>query len=263
MSEVKRFRADHRHVVETEFDDAQFVGVADFDRITAERDVALEREAALQEDLEVLRDDLIVFKSAVSAIGEASKKLVFCARTTGGTAGPDQGLMDACAAVEGVITLGGIARATNEFEQLTSVRDALQQLLNVADDRADKNAAIAVELAAKECALGKQVIELEQRHRAEFEAGQAAERRVEVLEGLLREAVGQVRGVVGNCDDELADRIEAVVGQGIVPKQHNAKIMKHSCKHCDGRGWIDNLRPVGVKARDCPYCKPAAPRAPN
>lgn len=34
MSEVKRFRADHRHVVETEFDDAQFVGVSDFDRVT-------------------------------------------------------------------------------------------------------------------------------------------------------------------------------------------------------------------------------------
>ncbi|MBC6625859.1 hypothetical protein [Pseudomonas sp.] len=38
MSEVKRFRADHRHVVETEFDDAQFVDVADFGRVTAERD---------------------------------------------------------------------------------------------------------------------------------------------------------------------------------------------------------------------------------
>ena len=38
VSEVKRFRADHRHVVETEFDDAQFVDVADFGRVTAERD---------------------------------------------------------------------------------------------------------------------------------------------------------------------------------------------------------------------------------
>ena len=43
MSEVKRFRADHRHVVETEFDDAQFVGVADFDRVTAERDAERRR----------------------------------------------------------------------------------------------------------------------------------------------------------------------------------------------------------------------------
>ncbi|WP_092214735.1 MULTISPECIES: hypothetical protein [unclassified Pseudomonas] len=43
MSEVKRFRADWRHVVETEFDDAQYVGVADFDRITAERDALQER----------------------------------------------------------------------------------------------------------------------------------------------------------------------------------------------------------------------------
>jgi hypothetical protein len=43
MSEVKRFRADHRHVVETEFDDAQYVGVADFDRVAAERDALQQR----------------------------------------------------------------------------------------------------------------------------------------------------------------------------------------------------------------------------
>ncbi|MFJ2455408.1 hypothetical protein ACIOWK_27350 [Pseudomonas protegens] len=51
MNEVKRFRADWRHVVETEFDDAQYVGVADFDRVTAERD-ALQRllNAADQKD---------------------------------------------------------------------------------------------------------------------------------------------------------------------------------------------------------------------
>ncbi|MFJ3117866.1 hypothetical protein ACIPI6_15125 [Pseudomonas protegens] len=51
MSEVKRFRADWRHVVETEFDDAQYVGVADFDRVTAERDALQERlNAADQKD---------------------------------------------------------------------------------------------------------------------------------------------------------------------------------------------------------------------
>lgn len=41
--EVKRFRADWRHVVETEFDDAQYVGVADFDRVTAELDALQQR----------------------------------------------------------------------------------------------------------------------------------------------------------------------------------------------------------------------------
>lgn len=91
----------------------------------------------MDEELEIARDDLLIFKSAVSAIGEASKKLVVCARTTGGTAGPDQGLMDACAGVEGVITLGGIARAVNEFERLTAERDALQLLLNAEDERVD------------------------------------------------------------------------------------------------------------------------------
>lgn len=51
MSKVKRFRADHRHVVETEFDDAQFVGVADFDRVTAERDAALAELAEIKESM--------------------------------------------------------------------------------------------------------------------------------------------------------------------------------------------------------------------
>ena len=54
MSEVKRFRADHRHVVETEFDDAQFVGVADFDRVTAERDALQALLTAADERADVL-----------------------------------------------------------------------------------------------------------------------------------------------------------------------------------------------------------------
>lgn len=48
MSEVKRFRADHRHVVETEFDDAQFVLASDYDAAQAEL-------AALREELETSR----------------------------------------------------------------------------------------------------------------------------------------------------------------------------------------------------------------
>lgn len=136
MSEVKRY-----HVTETGLVEGESLGrlsvvlAADFDRVTAERDAALGREAALLEELEMARDDLVIFKSAVSALGEASKKLVFCARTSGGTAGPDQGLMDACAGVEGVITLGGIARAMNEFERLTAERDDLSARLEQARDR--------------------------------------------------------------------------------------------------------------------------------
>lgn len=36
MSEVKRFRADWRHVVETEFDDAQYVLISDYQEIEIE-----------------------------------------------------------------------------------------------------------------------------------------------------------------------------------------------------------------------------------
>jgi hypothetical protein len=37
---------------------------------------------------------------------------------------------------------------------------------------------------------------------------------VETLSSLLRESVGMVRGVVGNCDDELGDRIDAALLEG-------------------------------------------------
>lgn len=78
-----------------------------------------ERQA--NEALQIAHDDVLIFKSALASLGETSKKLVLCARTTGGTAGPDQGLMDACEALEGVITLAGVARAMDECQQL---RDA-------------------------------------------------------------------------------------------------------------------------------------------
>lgn len=81
--------------------------------------ICAERQA--NEALQIAHDDVLIFKSALASLGEASKKLVLCARTTGGTAGPDQGLMDACVALEGVITLAGVARAIDECQQL---RDA-------------------------------------------------------------------------------------------------------------------------------------------
>ena len=48
MSQVKRFRADHRHVVETEFDDAQFVSVADYDDLQQRLTVAEQRSSELE-----------------------------------------------------------------------------------------------------------------------------------------------------------------------------------------------------------------------
>ena len=161
----------------------------DFDRVTAERDAALGRELQSRNDLAKSLADHFRKNSEISALGEASKKLVFCARTSGGTAGPDQGLMDACAGVEGVITLGGIARAMNEFERLTAECDdlasrleealveslanqnerevvcvnyeALQQRLTAADDRADVLEAASVKQAALLDELGIPIDEVD------------------------------------------------------------------------------------------------------
>lgn len=49
----------------------------------------------------------------------------------------------------------------------------------------------ALALAIKQAQAQPDLVTLEQRHRAEFEAGAVAERRVEVLEGLLRDVYCQ------------------------------------------------------------------------
>lgn len=125
--------------------------------------------AALREELATAKDDAVIFKAGLSALGEASRKLVLHARTTGGTAGPDQGLMDACAGVEGVITLAGIARAMDEAEQLTAERDDLKVRLENARDRKSS------------------IVDLQQRLAD-------AERRNELVESLLRESLEEDDG---------------------------------------------------------------------
>ena len=75
MSEVKRFRADHRHVVETEFDDAQFVGVADFDRVTAERDALQALLTAADERADVLETALKKISARCVAYIEAEREM--------------------------------------------------------------------------------------------------------------------------------------------------------------------------------------------
>ncbi|QAY85358.1 hypothetical protein [Pseudomonas arsenicoxydans] len=138
MSEVKYYHVTESGLVEgTSMGRLTVVLASDYDATARRIGNMVCAKRQMDEELEIARDDLVIFKSSLSALGEASKKLVVCARTSGGTIGPDQGLMDACAGVESVITLGGVARAINELERLTAERDALQQRLNAADQRVD------------------------------------------------------------------------------------------------------------------------------
>jgi len=89
MSEVKRFRADHRHVVETEFDDAQYVGVEDYDakchaaevyfgswkRTEEERDTAQSELAALREELALAKDTAASWKSSADGLAEEARDI--------------------------------------------------------------------------------------------------------------------------------------------------------------------------------------------
>lgn len=58
MGQVKRFRADHRHVVETEYDDAQFVSVADYEALQQRLTVA-EHDLARKAMRTSMLDDLL------------------------------------------------------------------------------------------------------------------------------------------------------------------------------------------------------------
>lgn len=58
-----------------------------------------------------LREEIGGLKSVNSMLGQALKGLTLQARTTGGTAGPDAALMDACEKAEHALSLGGIGRA--------------------------------------------------------------------------------------------------------------------------------------------------------
>lgn len=165
MNEVKRYHVGDSGLVEGEsLGRINVVLGSDYDHLTCKVGNMVCAKRQMDEELEIARDDLVIFKGALSALGEASKKLVVCARTAGGTVGPDQGLMDACAGVEGVITLAGVARAMNEFERVTAERDALQLLLNDRDE---------------------QLHTLEQSRRDHFDNGVAAERRADGQDSLL------------------------------------------------------------------------------
>ncbi|YCH23139.1 hypothetical protein M1D96_06440 [Pseudomonas sp. D1-3] len=72
--------------------------------------VAEERDQ-LRAEVEALREELGGIKNVSTETTKAMKRLCLHARTSGGTAGPDQGLMDACEQAEKMLSLGGIGRA--------------------------------------------------------------------------------------------------------------------------------------------------------
>lgn len=72
---------------------------------------ALAERDQLKAENEALREEVGGLKEVSSVQVSALKVLIFAARTTGGTAGPDEALMKACEEAERSISLGGIGRA--------------------------------------------------------------------------------------------------------------------------------------------------------
>lgn len=138
MSEVERFKV---LMGWSEGGDQDCVKASDYDALAAQRDEGLAREAEL-------REDIAIFKSSISALGEASKKLCFNARTV--TDGPDQELMDACEAVEKAVTLPGVARAMDYVESLRTENAQLSEKYEAARDRKNSITSLQQRLAEAE-----------------------------------------------------------------------------------------------------------------
>ena len=192
MSEVKRFRADHRHVVETEFDDAQFVGVADFDRVTAERDAALEEVEALKH----WRDLALQFDNQRMKALWHLKTLV-----------SDAAHYDAAAAF---------------LTEPPIPASELQQRLTAAEDELDRCKSMALMIEEKEWAehVGNGPISYRvesaftRLHNELSDSRQsltAADERADVLEGLLRNSKDVMSGIWdASYDHEAGDALSAL-----------------------------------------------------
>lgn len=75
--------------------------------------VEAKRYGMLADEIERLRADDAAsgLRRVVASLGEALRGLTFAARTSGGTAGPDAGLMAACEKAEHALSLVGIGQA--------------------------------------------------------------------------------------------------------------------------------------------------------
>ncbi|WP_116865661.1 hypothetical protein [Pseudomonas syringae] len=83
------------------------------------------RAQNLLAELKQAEEDNVTWKGGISALGEALKKLTFCARTV--TDGPDEALMHACDAAENALSLGGVSRAIDYVEELEAERVQLKK----------------------------------------------------------------------------------------------------------------------------------------
>ena len=92
-----------------------------------------------------------------------------------------------------------------DFDRVTAERDALQALLTAADERADKNAALAVSLAAEKHALSERADVLEAENRRLREDDLFYDAACEAMEGHQKERAK--RGKEIGCQGSLIDGI--------------------------------------------------------
>lgn len=124
----------------------QNAALATFHHDADARYVAAANPSAVLEliaELKQAGEDNVTWKGGISALGEALKKLTFCARTV--TDGPDQALMAACDAAENALSLGGVSRAIDYIEGLKSENKELKEKYEAARDRQNSITALKAE----------------------------------------------------------------------------------------------------------------------
>ncbi len=142
-----------------------------------------------------------------------------------------------------------------------NARDALRLRLNEADEQID---ALSTNLRFAEegrQAFAEESDQLEQRHRAEFEACRAAERRVEVLEGL----VGEVLDAVGRepLDLDAVLRLRARMRAALKPAEGGGDEYRKSCEVAHKALSMENQRIVAPGQFKCLACGDVHPGSGN
>ncbi|MDG6439125.1 hypothetical protein QIT82_gp56 [Pseudomonas phage psageK9] len=138
-------------------------------------------------ELKQAGEDNVTWKGGISALGEALKKLTFCARTV--TDGPDQALMAACDAAENALSLGGVSRAIDYIEGLKAENKELLEKYEAARDRQNSITALKAENAGL-----KTGYEAYERVNAELRAERKALRKDASLHSQLQRAAEVLPG---------------------------------------------------------------------
>lgn len=222
--------------------------------------------------------ELAGVKAILNDMADALKRLTFHARTTGGTAGPDAALMNACERAERILSLGGMGaafmRGCDEHESQPSPAAPELEAPTSVGVLILGGAVSSTELGDNDVTLDGQVVERIQRELVSDSEDVAVELMIvgqhyRILQVLRAErdvalaAVAQLHSMLGVTDQvQAGERLGFLVGQSIMVPKLEAQLKRSTvyiearqCDECQHGGINDSA--YGLAAcHDCDWTGP-------